>query len=201
MSQRSLLARILFDAFSSSATRNTWRSVVAAGAMIGATSLAHADDKKPAPPAPAQAAPAPVPDEAPAIVAPPPSGATLMLAQPQFDFGSLEAGKKKSYEVTFTNSGTEPLKLDKKKVTSSCRCLVATFPRTTIAPGATGKVKLTFTAPRTPGDAEHTVVIKYVTAAATKAEGSAAITFTGFVEARRPRTQPKRFEGRGFILS
>lgn len=200
MSQRPLLARILFDAFSSSATRNTWRSVVAAGAMLGATSLAHAEDQKPAPPPPAQAAPAPGP-HAPSIAPAMPSGATLMLAQPQFDFGSLEAGKKKSYEVTFTNSGTEPLKLDRKKVTSSCRCLVATFPRTTIAPGATGRVKLTFTAPRTPGDAEHTVLIKYVTAAATKAEGSAAITFTGFVEAKRPRTPPKRFEGRGFVLS
>jgi hypothetical protein len=198
MSQRPMLARFLFATFSSAANRATWRAVVAAGAMLGAAPLASADDaKKPAPP------PAESKQVAPeAIMAKPePAGAVLMLAQPAFDFGSLEAGKVKTYDVTFTNSGTEPLKLDKKKVVSSCRCLVATFSKTTIAPGATGKMKLRFTAPRQPGDAEHTVVIKYITSAATKAEGSATVTFTGFVEAKRPRTNPQRFEGRGFVLS
>lgn len=192
MSQRPGLARFLFDAtFSSSANSRTWRSVVAAGAMIGATYLATPE-----------AAADQVPPPGTAVTQPEPqAGAQLVLLNPTVDFGSLEAGKKKTYTVDFKNTGIAPLKLDKKKVTSSCKCLVATFARTTIAPGASGKVKLTFTAPRTPGDAEHTVIIKYLIDAATKSEGSAVVTFSGFVEAKRPRVQTRRFEGRGFVLS
>jgi hypothetical protein len=195
MSQRHLLARILFD-FSSSANSRTWRSVVAAGAMIGATHLAHADQAKAPPPPPAAGAPVAIRAEPPPVM-----GAQLVLMSPQIDFLSVTAGKKKTFEVELENTGTEPLKLDKKKVTSSCKCLTATLPKAAVAPGGRAKIKLTLVAPRTPGDAEFSVVIKYVINAADKLEGSAVINATAFVEAKRPRTNPKRFEGRGFILS
>jgi len=200
MSQRPKLARFLFDVVSSSANRTTWRTVVASAAMLGATTFAHADDKaKPAPnPAPVESKSQPA-----AIMQPPaPTGPVLQLANTDFDFGSQVGGKRKTYDIVITNSGVAPLKLDKKMVTSSCACLKAAFTKTTVAPGKTAKLRLTFAAPREAGDAAHTVLIKYITDAATKAEGSATVNFAGVVEAPRPRTPPvQRFEGRGFILS
>lgn len=200
MSQRPRLARFLFDVVSSSANRTTWRTVVASAAMLGATTIASADDKaKPAPnPAPVEAKSQPA-----AIMQPPaPTGPVLQLARTDFDFGTQIAGKKKTYDVVITNAGTTPLKLDKKLVTSSCACLKVAFSKTTVAPGKTAKLRLTFAAPREAGDAAHTVLVKYVTDPATKAEGSATLNFAGVVEAPRPRTPPvQRFEGRGFILS
>lgn len=200
MSQRSILARFLFDStFSSSATQTTWRTIVAAGAMIGATHLAEVPSAY-ADQAPPPAAGAPAIRAEPAPV----NGPVMTLDQPTLDFGTIEAGKKKTVEFTFQNTGTAPLKLDKKKLKSSCRCLVAILPREPIAPGAHGVVKATFTAPRTAGEASHNLVLKYVTDAVAKTEASAVFALTGTVEPKKPRPrQPKepRFEGRGFILS
>lgn len=198
MSRRSTLARFLFDStFSSSATEKTWRTIVAAGAMIGAVHLADlsvaAAEQQPPPAA-----------GAPAIAPPMPAGAVMTLDQPTMDFGTIEAGKKTSVEFTFVNTGTKPLKLEKRKLKSSCKCLVAILPKEPIAPGASGVVKATFTAPRAAGAASHNLVIKYVTDPAAKTEASAVLALTGTVEPKKPRPrQPKepRFEGRGFILS
>ncbi len=197
MSQRSAIARFLFDStFSSSANQRTWRTIVAAGAMLGVTTLASApadaDDKKAPPPGAG----------APAIMAPPaPTGPVMTLDQPSIDFGTIDTGKKTTVEFTFVNTGTQPLKLEKKKLKSTCRCLVAVLPREPIAPGAHGVIKATFTAPRTAGDASHNLVIKYTTDPAAKAESSAVMSVVGVVR-KRPRTpQVPRVEGRGFILS
>ncbi|KAB2910839.1 MAG: DUF1573 domain-containing protein [Kofleriaceae bacterium] len=128
----------------------------------------------------------------------------MTLDQPTLDFGTIEAGKKTTVEFTFKNTGTKPLKLEKKKLKSSCKCLVAILPRAPIAPGGQGVVKATFTAPRTAGEASHNLLIKYVVDPAAKAEASAVLALTGTVEPKKPRPrQPKepRFEGRGFVLS
>jgi len=201
MTHRSTLARLLFDStFSSSATQTTWRTIVAAGAMIGAAHLASVPSAfaEQQPPPPAAGAPAVRAEPAP------PNGPVMTLDQPTMDFGTIVAGKKTTVEFTFVNTGTTPLKLDKKKLKSSCKCLVASLPREPIAPGAHGVVKATFTAPRTAGDASHNLVIKYVTDPAAKTEASAVLALTGTVEPKpkRPRTPVvPRNEGRGFILS
>lgn len=177
--------------FSSSATKTTWRSIVAASAFIGTVHIASADQQPP----PAAGAPAVRAEPAP------PRGPVMTLDQPSMDFGTVEAGKKTTVEFTFVNTGTTPLKLDKKKLKSSCKCVVAILPREPIAPGAHAVVKATFTAPRTAGEASHSLIIKYVTDPATKAEASAVLSLTGTVEPRRARTPKPRYEGRGFILS
>jgi hypothetical protein len=165
--------------------------IVAAGAMLGATALAsapaEADDK--APPAAAIAEP------------PAPTGPVMTLDQPSIDFGTIDTGKKTTVEFTFVNTGTQPLKLDERKLKSSCKCLVAILPREPIAPGAHGKIKATFTAPRTAGDASHNLVIKYTTDPVAKAEGSAVMSVVGVVRKRPRAPQAPRVEGRGFILS
>jgi hypothetical protein len=170
----------------------TWKSIVAAGAMIGAAHLAEVPSAHADQPAP------------PAISPPVPQGAVMTPDQPTLDFGAIEVGKKKTVEFTFVNTGSAPLKLDKKKLKSSCKCLVAVLPKEPIGPGARGVVKATFTAPRTAGDASHNLIIKYVTDAATKREASAVLALTGTVapKPKRPRTPSvPRGEGRGFILS
>jgi hypothetical protein len=181
--------------FSSSATKTTWRSIVAASAFIGGAHIASAEQQPPPPAPPAAGAPAVRAEPAP------PNGPVMTLDQPTMDFGTVEAGKKTTVEFTFVNTGTTPLKLDKKKLKSSCRCLVAILPREPIAPGAHAVIKATFTAPRAPGDASHNLIIKYVTDPATKAEASAVLSLTGVVEPRRARTPKPRYEGRGFVLS
>ena len=58
------------------------------------------------------------------------------------DFGTMEAGESATYMFQFTNTGTEPLILDKCK--GSCGCTVPKCPKEPIAPGAKGEIEVKF---------------------------------------------------------
>lgn len=58
------------------------------------------------------------------------------------DFGVMDEGDEVTYYFEFTNTGAEPLILDKCK--GSCGCTVPQCPKQPIAPGATGKIEVKF---------------------------------------------------------
>lgn len=60
------------------------------------------------------------------------------------DFGKIPQGTPVSHEFTFTNTGSEPLIIN--KIESTCGCTVPEYTKTPIKPGETGKVKITFDA-------------------------------------------------------
>jgi hypothetical protein len=74
----------------------------------------------------------------------PPSGpvTTIEFAKSEFDFGTILQGEKVSYVYTFTNTGEEPLIIDKAK--GSCGCTVPYWPKEPIAPGEQGEIKVEF---------------------------------------------------------
>lgn len=67
---------------------------------------------------------------------------TMTFASYEHDFGTLEEGESATYMFEFTNTGTEPLILDKCK--GSCGCTVPKCPREPIAPGAKGEIEVKF---------------------------------------------------------
>ena len=58
------------------------------------------------------------------------------------DFGVMDEGDVVTYYFEFTNTGAEPLILDKCK--GSCGCTVPQCPKEPIAPGATGSIEVKF---------------------------------------------------------
>ena len=58
------------------------------------------------------------------------------------DFGVMDEGDEVTYNFEFTNTGAEPLILDKCK--GSCGCTVPQCPKKPIAPGATGTIEVKF---------------------------------------------------------
>lgn len=78
-------------------------------------------------------------------------GLSTVLAQPRFvpdndikKVGEVEFQVPRQFSIGFTNKGDKPLQL--KSVTASCGCLDVSYPRTAIAPGARGEIKLTYDA-------------------------------------------------------
>lgn len=63
------------------------------------------------------------------------------------DFGEVFHNAPAVYDFVFTNTGTEPLIVQKPK--SSCGCLVPSWPKDPIMPGAKEKVTLTYNTNRT----------------------------------------------------
>jgi hypothetical protein len=58
------------------------------------------------------------------------------------DFGTLDEGDVVTHFFEFTNTGSEPLILDKCK--GSCGCTVPQCPKEPIAPGASGTIEVKF---------------------------------------------------------
>jgi hypothetical protein len=59
------------------------------------------------------------------------------------DFGTVEVESENLYAFTFTNTGSEPLKITNAK--GSCGCTVPKWPQESILPGQTGTIDVKFT--------------------------------------------------------
>ncbi|NNE55487.1 MAG: DUF1573 domain-containing protein [Flavobacteriales bacterium] len=66
----------------------------------------------------------------------------ISFTEYEHDFGVLNEGDSPEHVFTFTNSGSEPLILEKCK--GSCGCTVPTCPKEPIPPGGTGEIKVRF---------------------------------------------------------
>lgn len=92
------------------------------------------------------------------------------------DFGTIKASKGNvSYEYEFTNTGDKPLVI--VSVTNGgCGCTRPEFTQEPIAPGKTGKVKITFNPEGRKGEFKREVKVK--TNASSKRE---ALRFSGVI--------------------
>ena len=66
----------------------------------------------------------------------------IKFEEESHNFGRIIEGETVSYEFLFTNTGKTDLVI--ADVTSSCGCTVPSYPKTAIAPGAGGSVKVSF---------------------------------------------------------
>ena len=75
----------------------------------------------------------------------------------EYDFGTLDEGDAVTHVFSFTNTGSEPLLLEKCK--GSCGCTVPQCPKTPIAPGAQGEIEVKFNSKGKKNNQTKTVTI------------------------------------------
>ena len=88
-----------------------------------------------------------------------PAGPTTSMVFDTYehDFGTLDEGDAVTHIFTFTNTGSEPLVLDKCK--GSCGCTVPQCPKQPIAPGASGEIEVKFNSKGKKNNQTKTVTI------------------------------------------
>lgn len=110
----------------------------------------------PPPPPPVTEAPAPEITNTPA---PDPNVKTTQIefTQEVYDFGTITQGDKVQHFFTFKNTGENDLIIT--RALGSCGCTVPEFPKEPIAPGKTGKMKVTFNSAGKSGQVQKTVTV------------------------------------------
>ena len=74
-----------------------------------------------------------------------------------YDFGTIPEGPAAEHVFTFTNTGKEPLVI--QRVQPSCGCTAPDWSKEPIAPGKTGMVKATYGTQGRPGHFEKTMTV------------------------------------------
>ncbi len=74
------------------------------------------------------------------------------------DFGDIQEGKTVNTTFEFTNTGDVPLVIT--SANGSCGCTVPDWPRSPIAPGETGSIKVSFNSTGRSGKNDKTVTIE-----------------------------------------
>ncbi len=83
----------------------------------------------------------------------------IQFAEASHDFGTIaEEGGNVSHEFVFTNTGDAPLLI--VNATASCGCTMPKFPKNPVAPGKTGKIKVTYNPKGRPGEFDKTVTVR-----------------------------------------
>lgn len=99
-----------------------------------------------------------------------PNGAEITFKTDNHDFGTVKYGADISYEYEFTNTGREPLIIG--DVQKQCGCTTPEFSKEPVAPGKTGKVKVSFDTKRVGSYTKNVTVISNAKTA------SKVLTFT-----------------------
>ncbi|MCH5235241.1 MAG: DUF1573 domain-containing protein [Muribaculaceae bacterium] len=85
--------------------------------------------------------------------------AQIKFEQTTFDFGNIkEDGGKVSHDFTFTNVGTEPLKITDAR--AECGCTRPEYPKEEIAPGDSAVIKVTYNPLGRPGGFTKVVTVR-----------------------------------------
>lgn len=114
----------------------------------------------PPPPPPVTEQAVPTPEVQSTIPATPDSSVKqtqIAFAKEVHDFGTIQQGDKVHHFFTFTNTGENDLIIT--RALGSCGCTVPEFPKEPIAPGKTGKMKVTFNSTGKSGQVEKTVTV------------------------------------------
>ena len=82
---------------------------------------------------------------------------TMVFDSYEHDFGTMDEGDAVTHVFSFTNTGSEPLILDKCK--GSCGCTVTQCPKEPIAPGASGEIEVKFNSKGKKNNQTKTVTI------------------------------------------
>lgn len=83
--------------------------------------------------------------------------AKIKFEETEFDFGEISEGTLAKHTFNFTNTGDVPLVI--KNARGSCGCTVPDWPRSPIAPGKTGEIKVQFNSQGRSGVQTKTVTL------------------------------------------
>lgn len=85
--------------------------------------------------------------------------AQIAFSEYSYDFGDVnEMGGPISHDFLFTNTGTGNLVII--DATASCGCTRPEYPKKAIAPGKSGKIKVTYNPAGRPGGINRTVTVR-----------------------------------------
>ncbi len=85
-------------------------------------------------------------------------GAAISFPKAEHDFGTIkEVNGKVSYTFTFKNTGNAPLVIT--RVVSACGCTTPQYDKEPIAPGAEGKIVVSFDPAGRPGQFVKTIAV------------------------------------------
>jgi len=132
--------------------------------LLGGAAFAQ-DKKQAAPATPAAAATTLTPDN-------------ISFKSESFDFGTIEEGPAAEHVFVFTNTGKEPILI--QRVQPSCGCTTPDWTKDPIAPGKTGMIKASYGTQGRPGPFEKTMTV-FTNA------GTRMVSFKGTVE-KAPET-------------
>ena len=79
------------------------------------------------------------------------------FSEESFDFGTITEGDVVDHVFSFVNEGEAPLIIS--SATASCGCTVPVWPKTPIAPGEQGEIKVQFNSRSKPGVQNKTVTV------------------------------------------
>jgi hypothetical protein len=96
----------------------------------------------------------------------------LAFKNDSYDFGTIPEGPSAEHVFTFTNTGKEPIVIE--RVQPSCGCTAPDWTKEPIAPGKTGMVKATYGTQGRPGHFEKNMTV-FTNA------GTRVVTFKGTV--------------------
>ena len=82
---------------------------------------------------------------------------SIQFAEKLHDFGTIKDGDVVEHVFSFTNNGEAPLIISDAKAT--CGCTVPEWPKTPIAVGETGQIKVRFNSKNKPGVQNKTVTL------------------------------------------
>ena len=102
----------------------------------------------------------------------------IEFAETVHDFGTIaEDGGSVSCEFPFTNTGDAPLLI--VNASASCGCTRPGYPKNPVAPGKSGKIKVTYIPKGRPGEFNKTVTVR--TNIKDKDRKKVTLRITGFV--------------------
>lgn len=99
----------------------------------------------------------------------PANATTMAFNEEAFDFGTIKEGEKVTHVFKFKNTGNKPLTISNAR--GSCGCTVPDYPKTPIAPGDQGEIKVEFNSQGKKGNQT-----KYVTLNANTIPGETKLT-------------------------
>jgi Protein of unknown function (DUF1573) len=82
---------------------------------------------------------------------------SMVVERPLHDFGTVAEGELARHTFEVKNAGDAPLEI--RSVSASCGCTAAAPKEKQIAPGASGRIEVTFDTTGRPGRAEKTVAV------------------------------------------
>jgi hypothetical protein len=118
-----------------------------------------------------------------------PNGPEIKFEKLVHDYGQVEQGGDGTCYFKFTNTGKEPLILQKPR--SSCGCTVPTWPKTPILPGKSDEIKVTYNTKRL-GNINKTVTIL-----SNAKNGSVVLRITGKVVTKPKEKMPEKENSAG----
>lgn len=99
------------------------------------------------------------------------------------DFGEIQEGTIATYEFEFTNTGNQPIVIDKAK--PSCGCTTPFYTRKPVQPGEKGSIKASFNSAGRPGSFN-----KSITVYSNAKDGAVVLFIKGKVNGRKSVPKP-----------